>query len=481
MILVPGYSQLQVADIFTDNMVLQREAPIKIWGKAKPDADVKVKLAGKTYTSKVDRDSIWSLEIEALRASTTPMQILVSQGYESIIFQNVLVGDVWLLLGQSNMEWPMASEEHYTAEISKAENDLLRFYNPHYIGKNIYSQAYTTEQNKSLQREEMFSGVWEESDAESFKDMSAVGYYFGKIIAENQQVPIGLINLAIGGAPIETFIDSVTLKQSKFSEKVKGNWLENPHLPVWIRERGAENVGSMNLNHAFRPGFVYKTGIAPITKFPITGILWYQGESNAQETERVQEYDELQNLMVNDYREKWKAPKLPFYFVQLSSIDTLNYKSHYWPEFRNEQLKSLNSLSDVGMAVSLDKGAKNDVHPRNKKVIGARLAAWALNKIYDQAVGVSGPIPEEAVFMDGQVEVSFRYASGGLKTADSKEVRGFSIDGKELPATIKGDKIIIRTDQQAQILYYAWEPFSHANLVNTENLPAPTFKVEIKK
>lgn len=478
MLSTSGFSQLKFADIFTDHMVLQRDAPVRLWGTASKGEPVAIHLLGETHTATLKEDCSWYIELGTLQMSDTPINITLVQGDERQQLNNVLVGDVWLLLGQSNMEWPMQSEAHYEQEIAHAENSLLRFYNPSYIGKNIYAQPYTEEQNRALQAKKMHSGTWEQSDPQSFKSMSAVGYYFGKALAENTQVPIGLINLSVGGAPIETFIDSTALARSRFKEKVRGNWLENPHLPEWIRQRGAENVGHGNLNHAFRPGFIYQTGIAPITEFPITGILWYQGESNAQEIPRVEEYQQLQDLMVRDLRSKWESPDMPFYYVQLSSIDTLNYKSNYWPEMRYQQLRSLKTLPRSGMAVSLDKGAKNDVHPRNKKIIGQRLARWALRDVYQESIEVSGPLPQQARFVADGILLSFTHGSG-LKTADGESLRGFSIDGKPVSARIVDEGVLIETRLRPDSLQYAWEPYSDANLVNAQELPAPTFRIQV--
>lgn len=170
--------------------------------------------------------------------------------------------------------------------------------------------------------------------------MSAVAYYFAKAIVEKENIPVGIINLSIGGAPIETFISKEALRRNeKFASKVSGNWLENESLPEWIRQRGKENVGNnangfkddLGLNHAYKPGFAYACGIEPLLAFSIKGIIWYQGESNSLEKEKVEEYRALLHLMIGDYRIKWKQPDMPFYWVQLSSIDTANYQSKLWP------------------------------------------------------------------------------------------------------------------------------------------------------
>jgi sialate O-acetylesterase len=320
--------------------------------------------------------------------------------------------------------------------------------------------------------------------------MSAVAYYFGEKILHDINVPIGLINLSVGGAPLETFIDKTVLENNKqYSAKANGDWLMNDDLPVWVRERGKQNVGSLQnvpadesgKNHAFKPGFAYSAGIEPMLLMPVKGILCYQGESNAQEIERVNEYAALSKLMVDDYRKKWHIPQLPFYFVQLSSIDTLKYKGQLWPEFRNEQRKLLQLIPNSGMAVCSDIGAKDDVHPANKKDVGERLARWALNKTYGKDIIPSGPLPLSAKYANGKVVISFQYMARGLKTSDGKELKGFSIDGKnEASASIGDSGILILSEKKPEYIYYGWKSFSNGNLINSENLPASTFKIKVE-
>lgn len=186
--------------------------------------------------------------------------------------------------------------------------------------------------------------------------------------------------------------------------------------------------------------------------------------------------------MVDDYRRKWKQPQLPFYFVQLSSIDTVKYKGQLWPLFRNEQRKMLQLIPNSGMAVCSDIGAKDDVHPTNKKAVGERLARWALNKTYKQNIVPSGPLPVKAVYINGKVIVSFQYMAKGLKASGGGELKGFSIDGvNEVKAVLADSGILIYSDKKPEFVYYGWKSFSDGNLVNSENLPASTFKIKILK
>lgn len=484
-------AQLKMAPIFTDHMVLQREQPVVIYGTGVPGMQVTVTFSGDEKSSIIRRDSTWQVEFTSRKTNPRPGTIAVSSGGENISLMDILIGDVWVCIGQSNMEWPMSKEKHFKEALAQVDQPLLRLYNPTYAGKNIYGTQF---QDSTLQRltiEDFYKGQWQTSDSNSIKTMSAVGYYFGRSIIDEIKVPLGLIHLAVGGAPIETFIDRETmLHHKRFGIKVKGNWLNNPSLPVWVRQRGHQNVGSADTplyidhlgpNHAFKPGFAYASGIEPIISFPVKGILWYQGESNAQEPERVSEYADLLKLMVEDYRRRWKQPSLPFYFVQLSSIDTLHYQGHLWPAFRNEQRNSLEKIKNTGMAVSSDIGSKNDVHPTNKKDVGERLARWALNKTYKKRILPSGPLPVKATYSTGKVIITFQYAGDGLKTTGNKALKGFSIDSKEhIHADLDGKTVMIRVSEKPSFIYYGWEPFTDANLVNSSNLPASTFKLSVQ-
>lgn len=491
--LVPAVAtaQLRVAPIFSDNMVLQRDKPIRVWGTAVPGQEVVVAFGTEREVSVAEADSSWWVEFSRRPASKDPLSIVVRSGDEVMDLNNLLIGDLWLCIGQSNMEWPLSKEKHFQEGLAANDQRLLRLYNPTYAGKNIYGQRFHDTTMFRLNGHDFYEGEWEDANRHTIEDMSAVAYHFATKIIRHENIPIGVIHLAIGGAPIETFIDVGALRSDAyFSAKARGNWLTNEALPIWIRERGRQNVGDrddvytddLGPNHAYKPGFAFEHGIKPITPLPLRGILWYQGESNAQEMDRVEEYGDLQKLMVDDYRKNWNDPTLPFYFVQLSSIDTLRYKGYLWPQFRDEQRKTLDKIKHSGMVVCSDIGDRNDVHPRNKKAVGERLALWALNKSYGHKdVIPSGPLPIRAAYGKGNVVITFQYAADGLTTNLGDGLKGFSIDGKHpADAKIVGNTVVIVTAKKPQHVYYAWAPYTDANLVNSEMLPASTFKLKVQ-
>ncbi|WP_438946919.1 sialate O-acetylesterase [Sediminibacterium sp.] len=486
-------------------MILQRDQPIHIWGKGFPGATVRVGLLKNTTkvgaepttistkTAIVKADSSWSVYLPALPASVTPHELQINSGKTNIRFGNILFGDIWVCIGQSNMEWPMQREMHYSQAKLSAEQPLLRFYNPTYAGKNIFNQYFSDSVLQLLTPEKFYATTqWELSDSNHFKTMSAVAYYYGKEIVQNTKIPIGLINLSIAGAPLETFIGINALKNSsQFAKKAEEPWLTNPALPLWIKERGNQNLKTGTL-HPFKPGQAYEAGIKPLFPLAIKGIINYQGESNAQEMERVQEYAALTNLMVNDYRKQWKQPTLPYYYVQLSSIDTAKYKGHFWGAFREEQRRTMDLIPYSGMAVCSDIGFKDNVHPTNKKWVGERLARWALNKTYQKNMLASGPLPTKAVYKNGEVIVYFKYTGKGLQTADaensnvfasneSKSLQGFSLDGvRPVSASIQGQTVHIAVSSKPDFIYYGWKSYSDGNLYNSEGLPASTFKLSVQ-
>lgn len=482
------FGQLRLSRVFNSNMVLQRDQPVSVWGKATPGNTVEVQLGTAISNGLVQPDSTWQVKLKPHKAGLQPYELIARSGTETVRIDNLLFGDIWVCIGQSNMEFPMSGELHYKEELLSSNQPGIRLYNPVYAGKGIYGIKYSDSVVSNLTPEYFYKGQWQVCDSASLKTMSAVAYYFAKSVFARTGIPVGIMNFAIGGAPLETFIDGKALKSdTRFVQKTMGDWLLNPSLPVWVRERGLQQIGSaskvpqdeMGKNHPYKPGFAFESGLSNILNIPVKGILCYQGESNAQEVERVREYAALTRLMVVDYRVKWKQPELPFYFVQLSSIDTLKYKGQLWPSFRDEQRIIQDILPHSGMAVCSDIGLRDDVHPRNKKVVGERLARWALNQEYLLNIIPAGPLPLKAVYRKGKLIIQFRFAGKELSTSDGSELRGFSDATSNLPAKIRHRKVEIRMVSKPDYIYYGWSPWTEANLINSDRLPASTFKLKV--
>ncbi len=492
IVLFPFFAnaQLQLAKVFSDNMVLQRDQPIHLWGKGIPGKKLVAMVGAAKKTTVIEADSVWNIFVDKQQANSNPQQMIITCGEEIITCHNILIGDIWVCSGQSNMEWPLEKEMHFKDEIAQTNQPLIRLLNPPPAGRFVYGVPYTDSLNRRLNTLDFYQwNSWQNCDSNTSRPMSAIAYFFAKSIVTNKHIPIGIINLSIGGAPIETFISTKALLQhKKFAAKVQGNWLQNKNLPEWIRERAMQNLvnnpngfkDELGLNHAYKPGFAFASGIEPLLNLPVKGIIWYQGESNSLELERVNEYKALMHLLIDDYRSRWKQPSMPFYWVQLSSIDTPYYKSQYWPIFRDQQRQLLHEVSNGGMAVCSDIGSGKSVHPTNKKDVGERLARWALKKLYGENICPSGPLPLAAQYADGRITISFKYASG-ITTSNGQPLSGISLDGKsELRATIQNNQVIIPVAEKPAFVYYGWKPFSTANLVNDDLLPASTFKIKVQ-
>ena len=307
---------------------------------------------------------------------------------------------------------------------------------------------------------------------------SAVAYYFGKMLQDSLKVPVGLICNAIGGSPTEAWVDRNTLEY-KFPAILR-NWTQNDFIQDWVRGRAALNVkkaDSKQQRHPYEPCYLYEAGIRPLEQYPIKGIIWYQGESNAHNREA---HEKLFKLLVESWRKNWENKDLPFYYVQLSSINRPS-----WPWFRDSQRRMMYEIPNTGMAVSSDLGDSLDVHPKHKQPVGERLAHWALNQTYGKKnVTPSGPMFRNVEFRDGAAYVSFDCAEG-MHASDGKPLQTFEVAETEdiyYPATAKivGNQIKVYSKEVKNPLHgrYGWQPFTRANLVNGDGLPASTFRTD---
>jgi sialate O-acetylesterase len=365
-------------------------------------------------------------------------------------------------------------------DIPQAANDQIRLYD---MKARWRTDAVEWDASvlDSLNHLEYFTdATWTECTPETAGRFSAIAYYFGKMLQDSLQVPVGLICNAIGGSPAEAWVDRRTLEYE--FPAILRDWTKNDFIQDWVRGRAALNVKKSNhkfQRHPYEPCYLYESGILPLQQYPIKGVLWYQGESNAHNKDA---HEKLFKLLVQSWRKNWNNEQMPFYFVQLSSLNRPS-----WPWFRDSQRRLMVETFNTGMAVCTDKGDSLDVHPIHKKEVGERLAYWALNKTYGHDVVPSGPLYKSVSFQKNVAIISFDYAKG-LKTSDGEELRTFEIAGEDqvfypAKAVIVGETVKVWSDKvkEPKIVRYGWQPFTRANLVNEVELPASTFRTEFTR
>ncbi len=495
-------SSLRLPPVFSSHMVLQADAELPVWGWAEPVAKVSVTFGGKTLSTNADQHGTWQVRFPPRPASTTPTELsITSDKHRSdkhrIVLTDILIGEVWVCAGQSNMEWPLKQSANGDEELSAADHPHLRLL--HLIaGAGGNSGSYTVDQLARLTSETYFQGEWKVASTESAQRFSAVAWHFGRDLQRQLNVPVGLICPAVGGTPAEAWIPREALEaDSELKGLVAGNWLDNHRLGEFCRTRAQNNLleaiqsgetipgDELGPNHPFKPGFMWEVGIKPLTPFAIRGVIWYQGESNAETLTRVREHHRLFPLLINQWRLHWGQGDFPFLYVQLPASSRPE-----WPLFRDGQRRILDQLHNVGMAVTIDTGDPTDVHPTVKKPVGERLAKWALGTTYHSQTNAnySGPLLESAERRGNSILVSFRHVDAGLKSFDDQPLRHFEIsdkDGVFHPANAKiVDKATVAVSSplvtEPENVRYAWLPYADpsVNLFNSDNLPASPFSTE---
>lgn len=473
------FGGLKLSPVFANNMVLQRNQPIVIYGNANGGDKVEITLDNKKEIAITNEFGKWKVIFPAMKSGGTH-QITISSKEENIVLRNILIGDVWFCSGQSNMAFPLYKSENGMAEVKNAINNThLRLFNFEAIAETD-EKAWDSINLEKTNRLEFFSGKWKISDSISAKDFSAIAYYFGQNIAHEENIPIGLIQVAVGGSPIESWIDRYTLEHDDKIVDVLTNWRKSDFLMPWVRSRADENLKNAThpkQRHPYGPSYNYEAGITHFTDFPIKGIIWYQGESNAH---NIELYEHLMPVLVGSWRKAW-GTSLPFYYVQLSGTDR-----PAWPSFRDAQTKIQKNIPNSGMAISMDYGDPTNVHPIQKKQVGDRLALLALKYTYGKKITANGPSEQNAIQKGNQIIVSFSNARQ-LATADKKELTGFELV-TEKGIRIESKAVIIKNEvsinipkgEKIKTVLYAWKPYTTANLVNEAHLPCSTFRLDLK-
>lgn len=470
-----NYGGLRLPEIYSDDMVLQRDCPLDIQGAANAGEEVTVSIAGQSQRVKTGSDGRWSVCLQPMQVGG-PHSLTVSAGNSRLHFVNVLVGEVWLCSGQSNMEFMLKQASTAKVDVPQSGNNNIRLFDmkARWRTNAVEWEASVLDSLNYLQYyEDTKWAVCTPANAAAF---SAVAYYFGKMLQDSLRVPVGLICNAIGGSPTEAWVSRHALEFH--FPAILCNWMRNDFIQDWARGRAALNLkksADKLQRHPYEPCYLYESGILPLDKFPVKGVIWYQGESNAHNCEA---HEKLFHLLVDSWRENWNNPELPFYYVQLSSIDRPS-----WPWFRDSQRRMMKEMPYTGMAVSSDQGDSLDVHPTNKKSVGERLARWALNCTYGmKKVTPSGPLFRSVDFKKGAAYVSFDFADG-MHASDRKSLRTFEVAESEgyfypAKAEVTDGRIKIYSDKVKYPRYvrYGWQPFSRANLVNSQGLPASTFR-----
>lgn len=470
------YGGLKMPLLYTDNMVLQREVPLTIQGTANAGDQVTVSIADRQMKTKVGPNGKWSVTLPPLKAGE-PYTLKISTNQKVLQYHNVLAGEVWLCSGQSNMEFMLKQASTARLDIPRAADQELRLYDMKARWRTNAVEWETTVLDSLNHLQYYKDTEWKECAPETVSDFSAIAYYFGKMLRDSLKVPVGLICNAVGGSSTEAWIDRTSLEYH-FPAILK-DWTQNDFIQEWVRGRAALNIKKSVNNrqrHPYEPCYLYESGIRPLEQYPIRGIIWYQGESNAHNWEA---HEALFKLLVNAWRKNWNDDCLPFYYVQLSSLDRPS-----WPWFRDSQRRMLNEISDIGMAVSSDHGDSLDVHPTCKQPVGERLARWALNKTYLKDIVPSGPLFRSADVRGEKVYLSFDYGQG-MRSSDGKSLRCFEVaefEGIYYPATaeVVGEQVKVYSKEVRNPRYvrYGWQPFTRANLVNRAGLPASTFRAE---
>ena len=470
------YGGLQLPPVFADNMVLQRGMPFYMKGKADAGETVVVRLGGKELASGVtDARGVWNVRIPALTAvdSTT---LTVSTARRTLTYRNVAVGEVWLCSGQSNMAFKLRQAADASRDIAKATDRGLRLYNmqPRWETDNVEWDSTAVD---SVSRLQYFRPAqWVASSPQNAADFSAVAYYMGRMLRDSLRVPVGLICNAVGGTPIESWIDRPMLEE--YYPQVLRHWKNNDFVMDWVRGRATKNLARRpGGRHPYHPAYCFEAGIEPLLNLPLRGVAWYQGESNAHNPDSWR-FD----LLARSWRMRMGDFSLPFYLVQLSGIERPS-----WPWMRNTQRIVQRSVFATQMVVSSDLGLRHDVHPPYKRPVGERLAQSMLRHTYNRPGAPVSPEVGANSKVDGdRVQLDLREARG-LHGSDGQPLRGFEIAGENqlfFPATAQWNEdgiLTLHASKVAQPRYvrYGWQPFPTGNVVNGAGLPLGTFRISL--
>lgn len=479
-----GRADVTLPAVLANHMVIQRALPVHVWGKAAEGESVSVTFRGGTRSTTADSIGRWSVYLPPVEAGG-PFELAI-QGNNRITLKDVMVGDVWVASGQSNMEFPVKEAVNAQAEMARADHSGIRLF---HVENKVANYPL----------DDVVAEPWTSCTPASVSDFSAVAYFFGRHLHEKLAVPIGLIETSWGGTPAEAWTSLHALSADASLMPVFASWARmnddaaahqvrrEKEMNEWRRavdraktegKQPPEFPWEPNIDSSWLPAGLYNAMVAPLTRFPIRGAIWYQGESNASR-ERASLYAHLFGTMIQDWRSAWGQGDFPFLFVQLANFKT--EPDAEWPELRDAQRQTL-ALANTGMAVTIDIGTTGDIHPKNKQDVGLRLALAARAITYGEKIEYSGPLFRQATPERSSLRLWFDHVGGGLM-AKGGSLTGFEIAGadrKFVPAeaAIEGATIVVSSPSVSApvSVRYAWSDDPRCNLYNAEGLPASPFR-----
>ncbi len=504
-----SHAEVRLATIFADHMVVQRDRPLTFWGWGTPGEEIEVRLGDQAGQAQVATDGSWACKIGALPMSREGLELVVRASNE-IRVRDVLVGDVWLCSGQSNMEWGLGGCDA-PEDIAQSNEPMIRHFG--------------VEMNFAHTPKSEVRGRWSVATPQSTPGFTAVGYYFAKRVHSETGVPIGIVRSSVGGTNIECWMAQETLMNTPALEPYARMMRESlaqyqkdlatviPEVEKWTLEARQQVLAGTEISmppavpdfpfgeKMFRPRCVtlHNGMIHPLKRLSLRGVLWYQGENNAGNAEDGKQYIEKKRAMVSDWRKWFSDPDLPFYFVQLAAWQSPTKdpsQADGWAYFRDAQRKAL-SIKNTGMAVAIDIGDAQDIHPKNKYDVGERLARWALVHQYGKSIECSGPLFRQMTIDGNRAVIEFDHVGQGLMVgrksgrepvaqAAGESLSRFAIAGEDrkwywAEATIEGDKVVCTHPEVARpvaVRYgFSMNP-EGANLYNRDGLPASPFTTE---
>ena len=495
-------AKISTPAIFGSNMVLQQNHKCPVWGKAEKLSTISLSFSGKTYQTRADEKGNWRVYLDPHPASNNPLKMRIveespnrKENTSSLTYENILVGEVWLCSGQSNMQWSVSRSEDSDLESLSAHYPNLRLITIPHIG--------------TQEPQHDFKGAWQAANPTTAANFSAVGYFFGRRLHQILQVPVGLVNNSWGGSACEAWIPRDRLVQCNLAKPYLEEWQtkEKNHdfdsqlqdykkrLAKWESDRKQGNAkirrpreprNPMSGQH--RPANLYNGVLYPIIGYGIKGAIWYQGESNAW---RAHAYRETFPLMIQTWREAWNQGDFPFYWSQLADfrneVDTPG--DSYWAELRESQTLTLKELKNVGEAVIIDAGEGHDIHPRNKQTVANRLLRHALVNEYGHQIPNRSPTYKSHEIIGNKIQITFDQTGDGLYCFDTKSPVGFAICGVDqnfiwAEANLIGkDKVEVWSDSISSPLAvrYAWSDNPVCNLYRKDGavtLPVTPFRTD---